>query len=118
MVIISVIKRKSSPRNLDGFDRPERELLPCTHSSELQEIPGFLSSKQKLQIQGMPFGLNITPRIFSNLTNVCITVLRENGVSVLAYLDDWLVWGRSRPECQRNVQKHLQSSKREVSLST
>ena len=48
--------------------------------------------------QAMPFGLNIAPRIFTKLCAVLVGRLKERGVEVFAYLDDWLVVATSEKE--------------------
>ena len=46
----------------------------------------------------MPFGLNIAPRIFTKLTGSVVQELRQMGLQVMAYLDDWLVWAMTKQE--------------------
>ena len=46
----------------------------------------------------MPFGLNIAPRVFTKLTRTVATMLADRGITVLMYLDDWLVQGATRDE--------------------
>ena len=48
--------------------------------------------------QAMPFGLSIAPRIFTKLCAVLVRRLKERGVEVYAYLDDWLVVAESEKE--------------------
>ena len=60
----------------------------------------------------VPFGLNIAPRVFTKLVNIIITTLRQQGINVIAYLDDWLVWGKSSEECALAVIKTRQELER------
>ena len=43
------------------------------------------------QFRALPFGLVIAPRIFSMVMLDIARILRENGVAIHQYLDDWLV---------------------------
>ena len=60
---------------------------------------GFCVGQTQYSFKVVPFGLNIAPRVFTKLVNIIITTLRQQGVNVVAYLDDWLVWGMSPEEC-------------------
>ena len=51
-----------------------------------------------LQFRVMPYGLNVAPRIFTKVTRELAVRLVEAGVSVLLYLDDWLLQADSREE--------------------
>ena len=48
--------------------------------------------------RAMPFGLSIAPRIFTKLCAVLVRTLKERGVEVFAYLDDWLIIARTEKE--------------------
>ena len=47
----------------------------------------------------MPFWLNITPRIFTKTCAVIVSYLRERGIQIYAYLNDWLIVAQSSPAC-------------------
>ena len=53
-----------------------------------------------LRFRVMPFGLNIAPRIFTKLTRTVASMLADEGVSLLMYLDDWLIQGTSQLDAQ------------------
>ena len=92
-----------------------RQLLPAhswTCSIDLQDaywhVPvaphfrqflGFRIGQTKYRFRVVPFGLSITPRVFTKLVNIILTSLRRQGINVVAYLDDWLVWGDSPEQC-------------------
>lgn len=44
----------------------------------------------------LPFGLSLAPRIFTKYVEAAITPLRQQGIRILAYLDDWLICARSK----------------------
>ncbi|XP_064101727.1 uncharacterized protein LOC135212216 [Macrobrachium nipponense] len=53
----------------------------------------------------MPFGLNIAPRVFTKLGERIVQELRTQGVMLVAYLDDWLIWATSVEECRKSTAK-------------
>ncbi|XP_068238425.1 uncharacterized protein [Palaemon carinicauda] len=56
----------------------------------------------------MPFGLNIAPRVLTKLAETIVQQLRLQGVQVMAYMDDWLVWVASETECLQASKKVIQ----------
>ncbi|KAJ8043910.1 TBC1 domain family member 10B [Holothuria leucospilota] len=48
--------------------------------------------------RALPFGLSTAPRVFTRVTKVVLAFLRRQGIHVFAYLDDWLLVGRSAQE--------------------
>ena len=48
--------------------------------------------------RALPFGLSTAPRVFTRVTKVVLAFLRRKGILVFAYLDDWLLVGRSAQE--------------------
>ena len=73
-----------------------------------QKFLGFRLGRRKFKFVAMPFGLNIAPRIFTKLTRPIIEELRQKGVRVIVYLDDWLVWADSVEQCLIDTQVLLQ----------
>ncbi|MEL7196639.1 MAG: reverse transcriptase domain-containing protein, partial [Bacteroidota bacterium] len=72
---------------------------------------GFSLDNITYRFKAMPFGLNIAPRVFTKLGNIVVQFLRQKGIPVVAYLDDWLIWGNTLEDCQHNtslVVKELQ----------
>ncbi len=43
----------------------------------------------------MPFGLSLSPRVFTKVAEAALVPLREQGVRILNYLDDWLILAQS-----------------------
>ncbi len=43
------------------------------------------------QYRVVPFGLSLSPRVFTKVVEDALTPLREVGVRILNYLDDWLI---------------------------
>ena len=65
----------------------------------------------RFQLQGqsyawtcLPFGLSTSPRVFTMITREVGAYLRQRGVNLCMYLDDWLVYGRSQEETRQHCQ--------------
>ncbi len=59
---------------------------------------------------GLPFGLSLSPRVFTKVVEAALVPLREQGVRILNYLDDWLILAQSRKQLSAHrdlVLKHL-----------
>ena len=69
---------------------------------------GFRIGEVKYQFRAMPFGLNIAPRVFTKLCRTILKQLRLQGIQVLVYLDDWLIWANSVEQCRLATQKVIQ----------
>eukprot|EP01132_Coremiostelium_polycephalum_P010169 gene10169-12475_t len=57
--------------------------------------------------KALPFGLTSAPRIFTQVLKPVINVLRAKGISIIAYLDDLLIIGKTQEECQNHIQQVL-----------
>ena len=51
----------------------------------------FTFENRVYQFQVLPFGLNTAPQVFTRLGHTVTAYLHHQGVSVIPYLDDWLV---------------------------
>ncbi|MEL7520178.1 MAG: reverse transcriptase domain-containing protein, partial [Cyanobacteria bacterium J06553_1] len=60
------------------------------------------------QFRVMPFGLNIAPRVFTRILRPVHQALAREGVQVLMYLDDWLIFASTFPECEAMVRRTLE----------
>ena len=76
-------------------------------SRSLQRYLAFRVGDNSFKFRAMPFGLNVAPWTFTRLTRALLKILRQRGFQVDAYLDDWLVWGRSMGETRRTVKACL-----------
>ncbi len=71
---------------------------------------GLRSRGRAYQYKVLPFGLSLSPRIFTKVAEAAIVPLRECGVRILNYLDDWLILAQSRDQlCEHRdmVLRHL-----------
>ncbi len=50
------------------------------------------------QYRVLPFGLSLSPRVFTKVVEGALIPLREVGIRILNYLDDWLILAQSREE--------------------
>ena len=51
----------------------------------------FVVNKQVYQFTGLPFGLATSPREFTKLLRHVVALLRQQGMKLHVYLDDWLI---------------------------
>nr|XP_055049505.1 uncharacterized protein LOC129434990 [Misgurnus anguillicaudatus] len=56
----------------------------------------FAFEGRAYQYKVLPFGLSLSPRVFTKVVEAALKPLRESGVRILAYLDDWLIIAHSR----------------------
>ncbi len=58
----------------------------------------FAFEGRAYQYKVLPFGLSLSPRIFTKVAEAALVPLRERGVRILNYLDDWLILAQSREQ--------------------
>ncbi|XP_076137379.1 uncharacterized protein LOC143119644 [Alosa pseudoharengus] len=51
----------------------------------------------------LPFGLALSPRVFVKVTEAAIALLREKGLRLATFIDDWLVAAHSYQEAQQHT---------------
>ena len=78
-------------RRLQVRDRPAGCILSYTYSSKQQEVSSVCFRNQVYQIRVLPFGLNTAPQIFAHLGHTVAVYLNPLGLSLIPYLDDWLI---------------------------
>ena len=61
----------------------------------LHKYLAFLHEGNLFFFRALPFGLNVAPYIFSRILRYPLGLLHQQGIAVLAYLDDWIIWGAS-----------------------
>ncbi len=79
-------------------DRPEGRLLSRFDPSATQTISTVCVRRSAWQYRVLPFGLSLSPRVFTKVVEGALTPLREVGVRILNYLDDWLILAQSREQ--------------------
>ncbi|KAL0172912.1 hypothetical protein M9458_033223, partial [Cirrhinus mrigala] len=55
----------------------------------------FAFEGRAYQYKVLPFGLSLSPRVFTKVAEVALAPLRELGICILNYLDDWLILAHS-----------------------
>ncbi|XP_059615632.1 uncharacterized protein LOC132261098 [Phlebotomus argentipes] len=76
-------------------------LIPIheTHKKYLR----FLVKGTLYQFTCMPFGLNVAPYVFTKIMKPVVSALRQQGITLVAYLDDLWIMGKSYSECAKSV---------------
>ncbi len=70
----------------------------------------FAFEGRAYQYKVLPFGLSLSPRVFTKVAEAALVPLREQGIRILNYLDDWLILAQSRDQlCEHRdlVLSHL-----------
>ncbi len=70
----------------------------------------FAFEGRAYQYKVLPFGLSLSPCVFTKVAEAALVPLREQGVRILNYLDDWLILAQSRDQlCEHRdlVLSHL-----------
>ena len=67
----------------------------------------FSTGHSILQFRVLPFGINLAPRVFTKILRPIHSMLASKGVTLLMYLDDWLVYAPSRSQCEAMVKTTL-----------
>lgn len=57
------------------------------------------------QFRVLPFGLSLSPRVFTRCVAAALAPLQAGGMKVLPYLDDWLVCAPSRAQVMRDTNR-------------
>ena len=68
----------------------------------------FSTGHSILQFRVLPFGINLAPRVFTKILRPIHSMLAARGVTLLMYLDDWLVYAPSRSQCEAMVKTTLE----------
>lgn len=70
--------------------------LAWTFSGETK--PTYLIDKR------LPFGAKLSPGIFNEITqSVCRTLTKQHNISLIGYLDDFLLISKSKQECEQHL---------------
>ncbi len=87
-----------SHRGLVLFSGPERRILSHPDSPPSQTILEIRLRGSGLPVHGPNFGLSLAPRTFTKCMDAALSPLRQMGIRILNYLDDWLILAQSEVE--------------------
>ena len=62
---------------------------------------GFAGRAYEFRV--LPFGISLAPRTFTRCMDAALSPLRQGGIRILNYLDDWLVCAVSEEQCRHHV---------------
>lgn len=60
------------------------------------------------QLKVLPFGLALAPRTFTKCVNVVLSPLRQSGMHILNYLDNWLIIAQSQDVLESHREQLLE----------
>ena len=78
-------------------------------AKSFQKYLAFSHGQDLFFFKALPFGLCVAPYIFTRVLEFPLRQLREEGVRVLAYLDDLILWGPTRLDLLTDLEKVLTS---------
>lgn len=70
----------------------------------------FAYQRVAYEFQTIPFGLSLAPRVFSKCVEAALSPLRNSGIRIFSYIDDYLICSRSREQAIKDsevVVNHL-----------
>ena len=85
--VLSTVKK----RRLRIQNRSAGCVLSCTNTSTQQEVPSFCLRKQGISVSSTSLSLNTALQVFTCLRHRVAAYLHHQGISVIPYLDDWLI---------------------------
>lgn len=85
-----------------------------------QQFLRFAFQGRHYQFRVLPFGLSLSPRVFSRCVAAALAPLQERGLRILPYLDDWLICAPSYAQAVRDtrvVLSHIEQLGLRVNLA-
>ncbi|KAL0149110.1 hypothetical protein M9458_055542, partial [Cirrhinus mrigala] len=76
--------------------RPEGRLLSRLDFASTQTLSTVCFEGRAYQYKVLPFGLSLSPRVFTKVAEGALNPLWRKGIRILNYLDDWLIMAHSR----------------------
>lgn len=72
----------------------------------------FAFEGRVFEFQVLPFGISLAPRTFTRCMDAVLAPMRQQGLRILNYLDDWLLCAASEDLCRQHVAlllRHIQN---------
>ena len=70
----------------------------------------FTWADRVFQFRALPFGLSLSPWVFTRVTRELAILLRQQAIRIRLYLDDWLVLSQSQSLCSAHTQTVCQTA--------
>lgn len=67
----------------------------------------FVWGDRVYQFRALPFGLSLSPWVFTRVVLELVKALHAQGVRIVTYLDDWLIMNQTRQGCGKDTQRTL-----------
>ena len=64
----------------------------------------FALEDQVYEYTVLPFGMALSPRVFTKITQAAVAPLRAMGIRLFTYLDDWLITADTQQEARRHTE--------------
>ncbi len=93
-----------TPKRIFGCVRPQDWFAAIDLKDAYFHLPRhrpflrFAFEGRAYQYKVLPLGLSLSPRVFMKVAEAALVPLREQGVRILNYLDDWLILAQSRDQ--------------------
>ncbi|XP_070179926.1 uncharacterized protein [Littorina saxatilis] len=71
----------------------------------------FLWGDRVFQFRALPFGLSLAPWIFTMIVRQLCALVRQKGIRLRVYLDDWLILSQQESLCGQHTQIVLQTAR-------
>ncbi len=62
----------------------------------------FAYQGRAYEYQAIPFGLSLAPRVFSKCVEAALSLLRNSGIRIFSYIDDYLICSHSQEQAVRD----------------
>lgn len=102
----SVTRLLTCNSKLANIDLKDAYYLISIHK-KYRKYLRFKFNGKLFQFNCLPFGLNIAPWLFTKLLKPVITLLRQQSIMCVIYLDDILIMGSSKSKCLLAVNKTI-----------
>ena len=78
-------------------------------AAQSRDLLGFTFNGRVYRFKALPFGLKPAPRVFTRLVGCVAAFLRQRGLRIYCYLDDWLLVAHSPPLLRQHLAFLLQT---------
>lgn len=99
-MVCAMIRKKDFLTSIDLKDAFLHVPIAASHRHFLQ----FVWKNQVYQFKTLPFGLSLSPLVFTKVLRPLLRWARRRGIRITAYLDDLLIMARTEEQSRRNTQ--------------